>query len=81
MMQQIEDDLRHVFVAHQQADALEIDVADQVRQALFAQGFAFRLLFRPYAFCFSLQVMQTRVQGMALRRASAIGSPQSLQMP
>src|SRR4029078_11100364 len=31
--------------------------------------------------CFSLQVMQTRVHGMALRRASAIGSPQSRQMP
>ena len=31
--------------------------------------------------CFSLQVMQTRVQGIALRRAGAIGSPQSRQMP
>ena len=31
--------------------------------------------------CFSLQVMQTRVHGMALRRAAAIGSPQSRQMP
>ena len=31
--------------------------------------------------CFSLQVMQTRVHGMALSRADAIGSPQSRQMP
>ena len=36
---------------------------------------------RFHAFCFSLQVMQTRVQGMALRRAGAIGSPQSRQTP
>ena len=34
-----------------------------------------------HALCFSLQVMHTRVQGMALRRAGAIGSPQSRQMP
>ena len=32
-------------------------------------------------FCFSLQLMQTRVHGMAWSRASAIGSPQSRQMP
>ena len=31
--------------------------------------------------CFSLQVMQTRVQGIAFRRAGAIGSPQSRQIP
>ncbi len=31
--------------------------------------------------CFALQVMQTRVQGIAFSRASAIGSPQSRQMP
>ncbi len=31
--------------------------------------------------CFSLQLMQTRVQGIAFKRASAIGSPQSRQMP
>ena len=31
--------------------------------------------------CFSLQVMQTRVQGMALSRGWAMGSPQSRQMP
>ena len=31
--------------------------------------------------CFSLQEMQDRVHGIALRRASAIGSPQSLQTP
>ena len=34
-----------------------------------------------HAFCFSLQVMHTRVQGMAFSRASAIGSPQSRQTP
>ena len=34
-----------------------------------------------HAFCFSLQVMQTRVHGMAFSRASAIGSPQSRQTP
>jgi hypothetical protein len=32
-------------------------------------------------FCFSLHVMQTRVQGMAFSRASAMGSPQSRQTP
>ena len=31
--------------------------------------------------CFSLQLMQTRVHGIASRRAEAIGSPQSRQMP
>ena len=31
--------------------------------------------------CFSLQVMQTRVHGIAFSRAGAIGSPQSRQMP
>src|SRR5438132_2618957 len=34
-----------------------------------------------HAFCFSLQVMQTRVHGIALSRAGAIGSPQSRQIP
>ena len=34
-----------------------------------------------HEFCFSLQVMQTRVQGIALSRAGAIGSPQSRQTP
>ena len=34
-----------------------------------------------YAFCFSLQVIQTRVHGMAFSRASAIGSPQSRHTP
>ena len=34
-----------------------------------------------HAFCFSLQVMQTRVHGMAFKRASAMGSPQSRQTP
>ncbi len=34
-----------------------------------------------HALCFSLQVMQTRVHGIAFRRAAAIGSPQSRQMP
>ena len=31
--------------------------------------------------CFALHVMQTRVHGIAFRRASAIGSPQSRQTP
>ena len=34
-----------------------------------------------HAFCFSLQLMQTRVQGIACRRASAMGLPQSRQTP
>ena len=36
---------------------------------------------RLHELCFSLQVMQTRVQGMAFSRAAAISSPQSRQMP
>ena len=36
---------------------------------------------RGHEACFALQVIQTRVQGMALSRASAIGSPQSRQTP
>ena len=34
-----------------------------------------------HEFCFSLHTMQTRVHGIALSRASAIGSPQSRQTP
>src|SRR4029079_12079832 len=34
-----------------------------------------------YEFCCSLQLMQDRVHGIAVRRASAIGSPQSRQTP
>ena len=34
-----------------------------------------------HKFCFSLQLMHTRVHGIALSRASAIGSPQSRHMP
>src|SRR2546429_464524 len=34
-----------------------------------------------HEFCFSLHVMQTRVHGMALSRASAMGSPQSRHTP
>ncbi len=34
-----------------------------------------------HEFCFALQVMQTRVHGMAFSLASAIGSPQSRQTP
>ena len=34
-----------------------------------------------HAFCFSLQLMQTRVQGIASRRARAISSPQSRHTP
>jgi hypothetical protein len=34
-----------------------------------------------HEFCFCLQAMQTRVQGMAFSRAGAIGSPQSRQIP
>ena len=36
---------------------------------------------RSHAFCFSLHVMHTRVQGIAFNRASAIGSPQSRHTP
>ena len=34
-----------------------------------------------HACCFSLQLIHTRVHGIALRRASASGSPQSRQTP
>ena len=34
-----------------------------------------------HALCFSLQVMQTRVHGIAFKRGAAISSPQSRQMP
>ena len=34
-----------------------------------------------HAFCFSLQVMHTRVHGMAFNRAAAISSPQSRHAP
>ena len=34
-----------------------------------------------HEFCFSLQVMQTRVHGMAFSRAAAISSPQSRHTP
>ena len=34
-----------------------------------------------HEFCLALQVMQTRVHGMAFSRASAIGSPQSRHTP
>lgn len=36
---------------------------------------------RFHALCFSLQLMHTRVHGIAWSRASAIGSPQSRQTP
>ena len=70
---------------------VEIQVADMVRDRLVPQQQccalrrrtpgerqAFRRL---HAFCFSLQVMHTRVHGIAFSRASAIGSPQSRQTP
>src|SRR5690606_21023922 len=60
---------RDLFVPHQQRDALEVEVPNQASEI------------GAHAFCFSLHVMQTRVQGMAFSRASAIGSPQSRQMP
>ena len=40
-----------------------------------------RSLVRGCYCCFALQPMQTRVHGIALRRAGAIGSPQSRQTP
>ena len=36
---------------------------------------------RAHEVCFALQVMQTRVHGMAFSLASAIGSPQSRHTP
>ena len=59
---------RDVALAHGQLVAIEL--AQQVEQ--------FGGL---HALCFSLQVMQTRVQGIAFSRAGAIGSPQSRQIP
>ena len=41
----------------------------------------FEQIGRLHALCFSLHVMQTRVQGIAFSRAGAIGSPQSRQIP
>src|SRR5687768_8662143 len=66
---------RDVFVPHQQHHALEVEVVNQIGEVRCAHGRSAQ------PFCFSLQVMQTRVQGMAFRRASAMGSPQSLQTP
>ena len=50
-------------------------------------GFAMKVLKKSgqlggrHALCFALQVMQTRVHGIAFSRASAMGSPQSRQIP
>ena len=64
------DVTRHgdVPLAHREAGLVE-----------FAEG---REKFRRFHVpCFCLQLMQTRVQGIASSRAAAIGSPQSRQMP
>src|SRR5688500_5641505 len=61
---------RRGLVAHQQRKTLEVELTQKVLQ-----------LGRRHAFCFSLQVMHTRVQGIAFSRASAMGSPQSRHTP
>ena len=58
----------HVPGAHRGLFAVEL--AQQLEQV---GGF--------HELCFSLQVMQTRVQGIAFSRGAAISSPQSRQMP
>ena len=60
--------IRHVTAALDELVAIEL-----AQELQHLSGF--------HELCFSLQVMQTRVHGMALRRAGAIGSPQSRQMP
>ena len=57
-------------VALLQRQLLEVDLLEQRSD-----------LGGPHADCFSLQVMHTRVHGIAFRRAGAIGSPQSRQTP
>ena len=66
----VRDVARSGFVLQQQREALDVEVPDESLQVGWS-----------HAFCFSLQVMQTRVHGMAFRRAGAIGSPQSRQIP
>ena len=68
---------------------VDVVLPDQPRARLVAQHhrqlLAVKLLEERqqivHALCFSLQVMQTRVQGIAFSRGSAIGSPQSRHTP
>ena len=55
-----------------------LNEVEDVRDRTLEEG---EQLGRGHEACFALQVIQTRVQGMAWSRASAIGSPQSRQMP
>ena len=66
----VADGLRAFDVTVHQSQAIAIE--------LLQESELFRSL---HAFCFSLQVMHTRVHGIALSRATAIGSPQSRQVP
>ena len=56
------------FVAQQRRQLVAVELLEQ------RQDVAHEL-------CFSLHVMHTRVHGMALSRAGAMGSPQSRQIP
>ena len=62
------DEPRARLVAQQHRQLLAVELLEQRQQV-------------GHEFCFSLQVMQTRVQGIAFSRAAAIGSPQSRQTP
>ena len=64
------DQLRPGDMARAERRLFAVEVAQQLQQF---GGF--------HEFCFSLQVMQTRVQGIAFSRGAAISSPQSRQIP
>ena len=68
----VADEARAGFVALEQRQSLGGELGQESAAARPASS---------SGFCFSLQVMQTRVQGIAFSRASAIGSPQSRHTP
>ena len=75
----VADDAGRRFVPLQQREPFGGEVGQKLLQLVLLHA---ALSIGPaYAFCFSLQLMQDRVHGIAVRRASAIGSPQSRQMP
>src|SRR6185503_9792764 len=59
------------FVSLQQRQPFSSDLGQKLLQFVLLHAYD----------CFSLQLMQDRVHGIAVRRASAIGSPQSRQTP
>ena len=67
---QVADVVRDGHVAQPERGSLGVEVPQECQQLGWLHDC-----------CFSLQVMHTRVQGIALSRAGAIGSPQSRQVP